>query len=321
MNESHLDLNLLENIRHRGDDVISGCPACQEIGKDTARDNLRIYNGGPYICIAYPKEREHNRRIFALVGVRGEKALDPVAKRQWRERRARQRQRERDASVLKETVTAHREQIIARWEWDRTDVWESSPQRIDCPLVEFDPRHFLASLFSDAAVVWTGECHETGQNGIHASHWKTVADWQHAPRVGSMTAPSTWKPATTSRTRSNVQDPKYVTLDFDGIDGMKPEGQKAIDEHIRESLALIRWIREGLCWDLAAILFTGGVSLHAWFRIPPADVLDSLKNAAKTLGIDKGLIGQPEHPCRLPGQRHAKTGKLSRALWLQTPTE
>jgi hypothetical protein len=28
------------------------------------------------------------------------------------------------------------------------------------------------------------------------------------------------------------------------------------------------------------------------------------------------LIGHPGHPCRLPGQRHTKTGGISRVLWL-----
>jgi hypothetical protein len=48
---------------------------------------------------------------------------------------------------------------------------------------------------------------------------------------------------------------------------------------------------------------------------PPA-VLQSLRNTATALGIDAGLIGRPEHPCRLPGQCHEKTGGLSRVLWL-----
>jgi hypothetical protein len=44
-------------------------------------------------------------------------------------------------------------------------------------------------------------------------------------------------------------------------------------------------------------------------------VLQSLHDAA-ALGIDAGLVGRPEHACRLPGQRHEKTGNMSRVLWL-----
>jgi len=57
----------------------------------------------------------------------------------------------------------------------------------------------------------------------------------------------------------------------------------------------------------------------AWFRTPPPEVLGSLLPVAKSLGMDAGLIGRPEHPCRLPGQRHSGTGKMSRVLWLDLP--
>lgn len=319
MNDSYLDLTLLENVRHRADDVISACPACREEGKDSDRDNLRVYAAGPFNCIAHPKDREHNRRIFALVGVRGEKALDPVEKRQWRERRARELQRERDVVALQETAKAHREKIIARWEWDLADVWENSPQRIDCQLVESDPRWFISSLFPQDSVVWAGEVHESGQEGIHGSRWKTVAEWHDEQRVGPMTTPAIWKPGTLSRAAEFVIATPYVVLDFDGLDGRKPQTPHEIEVHLHTSLALIRWIREGLHWELAAILFTGSVSLHAWFHSPPQDVVESLKATAAALGMDAGLIGHPEHPCRLPGQIHAKTGGTSRTLWLQSP--
>jgi hypothetical protein len=82
---------------------------------------------------------------------------------------------------------------------------------------------------------------------------------------------------------------------------------------------LVRWIREGLRWQLAAIVWTGSKSIHAWMHTPPAAVLQSLRDTSAALGIDAGLIGRPEHPCRLSGQRHAKTGGMSRVLWLQNP--
>lgn len=317
MSGSHLDLSLLENVRHRGDDVISACPACREAGKDRNRDNLRIFASNAYHCIAYPKEREHNGRIFALVGVRGEVTADPVAKRDFRERRARDLQKKRDDEAIRELARRHRKEIVTRWAWKEADLWEDSPQRLDSDKVEFDPHHFLASLFPGNSIVWTGEVHESGQDGIHASRWKTVADWQGEDRVGPMTAPAIWKPDTTSRAAGNVASAPYVTLDFDGYDGRRPEGPAAIRAHLDASLAMIRCIREAFFWELAAILFTGSVSLHAWFHSPPPDVLESMRSTASPFGIDAGLIRHPEHPCRLPGQRHLKTGKLSRLLWLQ----
>jgi len=108
-------------------------------------------------------------------------------------------------------------------------------------------------------------------------------------------------------------------LDFDEMaGGRKPETPAELRQHVRESLAIIRWLRGTLDWQLAAIIHTGGKSLHAWFHTPRPEVLQTLRSTANAFGIDAGLVGHPEHPCRLPGQTHSKTGKSSHVLWLQT---
>jgi hypothetical protein len=219
------------------------------------------------------------------------------------------------------TAKARRKDIIDRHPWTSADVWEDSPQRIDCPLVESDPRHFLASLYEEEALLWTGQVIESGQGGLHANRWRSCRKWQAAPdgeRVGPMVAPAIWKPDSWSRSTENIASTPYVVLDFDGFDGIKPVSPEELQGHVRASLSLIRWIREGLRWQLAAILWTGSKSMHAWFRTPPPDVLRSLKVAASALGLDAGLIGDGAHPCRLPGHVHEKTGKMSRVLWLDT---
>jgi len=69
--------------------------------------------------------------------------------------------------------------------------------------------------------------------------------------------------------------------------------------------------------SLSAILWTGSKSLHIWFEMPPEDHVAALTESMATLGIDPSLIGKPEHPARLPGVIHKKTGKRSQTLWLQ----
>jgi hypothetical protein len=220
------------------------------------------------------------------------------------------------------TAQVKRSAIIARHPWTPADVWENSPQRIDCPLVKSDPRHFLASLYPENAILWTGETTESGQGGLYAKRWRTCQKWCTAPdgeRVGPMVTPATWNPETVSRSAVNVESAPYVVLDFDGFDGKSPTTPEQLQTHIHASLALIRWIREGLHWQLAAILWTGSKSMHAWFHSPPNEVLASLRTSASALGVDAGLVGNSEHPCRLPGHVHAKTGNKSRVLWLQNP--
>jgi hypothetical protein len=132
-----------------------------------------------------------------------------------------------------------------------------------------------------------------------------------------MISPCTWPTGTTSRAAANVASAPFVVCDFDGFDG-KPKTADAIAEHLAASMAIIRWMREALEWKLAAILHTGNVSLHAWFHRPAPAAVASLKHSAAALGIDAGLLESPEHPCRLPGWPHDKTGTASRVLWLQT---
>jgi hypothetical protein len=91
-----------------------------------------------------------------------------------------------------------------------------------------------------------------------------------------MISPATWKPGTVSRSGENVLSAPFVVLDWDGLDGIPPVTPAEIQKHLNDCLALIRWIREGLRWQLAAIVSTGGKSLHAWFRSPPAAVMESL---------------------------------------------
>jgi hypothetical protein len=320
--DSHLDLSRLEKVRHVGTKIVARCPACAEDGGDRGGHHLAILPSGKFACAAYPGDSAHRRRVFGLVGVLGERERDPEQDRRWREGRAKERLVEQDRRRLVEVARVRRTAIIARHPWDYVDVCDDSPQRIDCPLVEYDARHFLASLFPAAALLWTGEVHESGQDGRHSGRWRTCYEWcsaQADERVGPMVAPAIWQPGTISRAAENVVVAPYVVCDFDGFDGVKPETPEQLRSHLAASLSLIRWLREGLCWQLAAILWTGGKSLHAWFHSPAQNVLESLRATAGALGLDAGLIGRPEHPCRLPGHRHANTGIPSRIQWLQVP--
>jgi hypothetical protein len=125
-----------------------------------------------------------------------------------------------------------------------------------------------------------------------------------------MVSPAMWHQGTTSRAGGSIAAAPFTVLDFDGFDGEQPQAPDEIRQHLRASMALVRWLREALDWQLAALVHTGNKSLHAWFHTPSPDALESLKHSADALG-------RPEHPCRLPGWPHAKTGKLSRVLWLQ----
>ncbi len=325
--EPRIDLTRLLKVRRTGSKVVAQCPACHAAGNDRSGEHFYLNAAtGKWGCGCLPGDTEHRREIFRLIGIRGERRPDPERDRRWRLERDAERRRQAVEKSLADAAARNRAGIVARHLWSLADVQKSSPQRIDDPLVESDPRHFLKSLFRQDAIVWTGEHHHSGSK--HAAHWLTtadhfrpVSDWTAQPvaRLGPMTSPATWPEGIVNRNAANVLVAPYVVVEFDGVGGIKPTGSQAIGRHVLESLALIRWLRESLRWELAAMVFSGSVSVHAWFHSPSIAALASLKTAATALGIDSGLIGRPEHPCRLPGQRHAKTGNLSRVLWLQSP--
>jgi hypothetical protein len=320
--ESHLELNLLEKVRHRNNKVTARCPACAENGGDRQGEHLVILPTGKYACAAFAGDLQHRKRIFALVGVLGNHRPDPMKQLEWRLQQSRARVAVKDQMNIQHAVKTKRKAIIARYKWTEYDVWELGPQRIDTEQVESDPRWFLQSLFPKSAILWTGEVKESGQDGRYANRWQPCSELislSNNARIGPMTTPAIWKQGSNSRSSANVSSRPYTVIDFDGFDGNKPQTTQEMQQHISDSLGIINWLMTGLHWSLAAIIWTGGKSLHAWFHHPGDEVLNTLRQAAEPLGIDAGLIGHPEHPCRLPGQQHAKTGQYSRVMWLQHP--
>jgi hypothetical protein len=317
--ETSLDVSRLEKIRrHPCGKITSRCPACAEEDHDRRGEHLAIFPNGKFACAAHPGDGGHRRRIFQLVGCKRWSSPGDASKGHS-EPSKRYRQEVIRREMLAHTAKARRAAIIEQFRWLHAEVLESSPQKWGEESRSGCPRHFMSCLFSPEHLLWTGCVHDSGKS-LHASRWKPCSEWMEtSDPIGPMTTPAVWKPATFSRSAANVAAAPYTVLDFDGLDGIKPGTQAEISRHIRDSLALIRWLKEGMNWKLAAILWTGGKSLHAWFHSPPFDVLQSLKNTAAPLGIDAGLIGRPEHPCRLPGQRHSDTGKFSKVLWLQIP--
>jgi hypothetical protein len=314
--EPRIDIAKLENVRHHGNKLTARCPACAATGADRSGEHFFLNTDSGKFGCTVGRDAEHRREIFALVGIRGDRQRDPERDREWQQQREEEKRQASAKAAFIEGAKSKRDAIIARHQWNPSDVRDSSPLRLDGPLAEIDPQLFLRSLFAPAATIWTGEVHHSGKR--HADHWRTQQEWQKTDQLGPMVSPAIWTPGTVSRSAANVLSAPYVVLDFDGIPGMPPPHGTELKKHIADSLALTRWLREREGWDLAAIIWTGSKSLHCWFHSPPPSVVKSLSTVATALGMDAGLIGRPEHPCRLPGQPHAKTGNLSKIIWLQS---
>ena len=309
-----IDIIRLEKVKRHGIKLVARCPACAAIGGDRSGTHFfQNTESGQFGCAAFPGDGEHRREIFALVGIKGER--DRAHEREWKRHRQEMDREAIRRRKLTSAVRTQRATIIAAHSWTEADARRESPEQRSDWLA--DPRKFIAALFPPEAAIWTGEVNQSGRN--HAVRWKTADEWQREPEgtVGPMITPAIWKPGIHSRSGDNVESSPYVVIDFDGFDGVKPESPEQLRAHLSDSMAIIRWMSQKLEWRLAAMLYTGGKSLHAWFHTPPVAALESLRTTAPALGIDSGLIGHPEHPCRLPGWLHQKTGTLSRVIWLQ----
>ncbi|MEY5019029.1 MAG: hypothetical protein RLZ22_117 [Verrucomicrobiota bacterium] len=296
---SQIDIARLEKVRRHGTKITARCPACAVEGGDKAGNHFfQNAESGKFGCAKHPGDKEHRREIFRLVGIRGER--DPLADQEWRRQRAKVETQNHARRRVSTALRSKRDQIVAAYPWTSSEALAESPEKRMAWLQ--DPRLFIAALFPAEAIVWTGETYQSGQDGRHAARWKTVADWQAQPiaNVGPMISPALWHKGETSRTGGSVASAPYTVLDFDGFDGVQPQTEEGVQQHLKASMALVRWLRERLDWQLAALVYTGNKSLHAWFHTPSPDVLESLKHSAKVLGVDAGLIGRPEHPCRLP---------------------
>ena len=314
-----LDLSLLYNVVYHGTKITARCPACTAEGADTLGIHLVVYPNGKYACVKYQGDKNHNRHIWKLVGLK--RKLDPIEERRWRQCRAQEQIEKRRKTELLRAAKSNRDRLIEQHGWSIASVVSESPQSPSDIVVETCPRRFLGSLFLPDDRLWTGELNSTGQPH-NSVHWKTCDEWVSAPQgtpIGPYVSPATWKPAIYSRTNTNVLTSPYVVLDFDGLDGIQPTTPEEKDALVNAGLAFTRWLRDVLHWQLCAILLTGSKGVHVWFRTPPGSVLDSLKTVHREFGIDPKLIGHPAQPCRLPGHPHPKTGNLSRVLWLQKP--
>lgn len=288
----NLDLTRLEKIQHRGNKIHSRCPACAATGNDRTGNHLFINAmTGQFGCAAFQDDTEHRKEIFRLVGIVEERNTD-FNLADWKESKRKAEQAKRERERMTRQAIRRRTEVIHKWQWNE-------PQADPMAAGEF-----ITLMFPHDALVWTGETYQSGSK--YGNRWRTAQDWCSAEDAGPMTTPSIWKPGISNRTAQNIELGLYEVLDFDCLPA-------------ESALAITNWIWKVMHWNLRAIIHTGNKSIHAWFDRPSPEAIQSLRDHAEVLGIDKSLIGHPEHPCRLPGMAHAKTGKLSRVLWLQYP--
>jgi hypothetical protein len=274
------------------------CPACAEIGKDTAGDNLTVFPSGKFHCIAAGKDKAHNRRIIELMPELGSKDTLPSS----------------GPCLARPIPKPKRLDLLSRIKEDFfatvADLWESSPVRCDEDLNE--AQAFLRLFPSDALLWLAPDIYQTGEPK-HAKFFRTRTEWQRetftAP--GMRIAPSWFKPGSYSRGADSVAEHLFTVIESDEIG----EGKLYADKD--QFCSLTRWLREACGWHLAAVVDSGRRSLHAWFKHPGFADMTQLAEHAAVLGLDV-KFSEPSQPWRLPGMKREKSDTRQQLLYLET---
>jgi putative DNA primase/helicase len=115
---SRLDEALLEKIQRRGNRIVCRCPACAEAGHDKTGNHLSVQSSGAFTCVQFPgaEGREHRKRIFELVGIRGYETLDQAiaAQEDWLSMKATRRDSYNDQFVMGRFDDAHKRKKVFR---------------------------------------------------------------------------------------------------------------------------------------------------------------------------------------------------------------
>lgn len=221
------------------------------------------------------------------------------------ERLARQEaaQREDQKKQLRLMAEKQRPDIIRQYAIGLEEFKASSPIAVPVnPQDGWCP--FLQHLFAPTDVLWMGHEMQSGYP-IYAANFKREETWlnTHTTAPHPFTTPSTFRPGCFSRRNENVVEGKYLVFESDTLNQT-------------EQLAVGRYLQEKLGLDLRAAVFSGGKSIHFWFRLANHNQLEALSPLLVGLGADRKVLRHTQ-PVRLPGYFRADKQRWQELLWLK----
>ncbi len=277
-------------------------------------EDLHTTPTGPGHCVIFPNDG--TPRIFCH-HTSCAAHVDAVNRRLWscsrrlvrsstmaahvaRQRSAQQaHQHERQA--LQQRAARMLPTVLEKFHWPLDAIEADSPTPIILPVTQH--HRYILDLFDDKDVVWTGQ--RLNQTGLpwHDVRFRTVNHWLGRMRCpGAFICPSTFVPGIYSRATHNVVTRKFLVVESDKL------GRDEVG-------AVFRMLQKQFGLHLRAVVDTGGRSLHAWFNMPPAALLEGLEATLLGLDCDPAMF-RPAQPCRLPGVVREKTGRCQELLYL-----
>jgi hypothetical protein len=194
------------------------------------------------------------------------------------------------------------------------DIWEASPVRIDWPPEE-DASRVLSFLYAPAEFLFCGIREEKAQPGEAI---RPAGEWVEHFQAGNpipplvMPNPLTGEEALSKggepsyRSDSCVRSFRFALVEFDNL---------TRDEQIAF------WTAIRL--PVAALIDSGGKSIHGWIKVDCADVEAWEKDVERRLFMERLVPLGVDPACRnesrlsrLPGHHRSETGRWQRVLYL-----
>jgi hypothetical protein len=204
--------------------------------------------------------------------------------------------------ALRKRAAHSRGVILAKYRWTYEEIGSQSPVNVTNNVTE--QWRLLLQRFNAGDVVWIGDKFDSGKPE-HASHFKTVEQWNEAAvAAGPFVCPAVFKNTSVSRSNENVVARRFLVIESDTLS--------------RDEVgAVFKWLRDEVKLPLVAIVDTAGKSLHGWFAYPPDHLLEELKLILPELGCDPALF-KASQPVRLPGvlrgEKHQKLVYLAKEV-------
>lgn len=306
---------------------IGRCPACAENGNDKKGEHLAVYADGRFACAAFKGDAgtQHRSRMAQLCpALRGGKGTGPV--------------------FVAPDLTAEREALKAAaavlWEAIKSELSGDLDTLGKSARIDEDPRWqfatYLDSMFKPSDLVWVGhlydaspvtikktpdgpEVRETKPHRLFSRHLFPAGDLSARAKMWDiayqdrldLTRGIAWKPGSISRHGNNVDAMRFAVVEHD-------DASKA------DQVALIRYVRDVLGWNLRMVIDTTGKSLHGLFDVShlSPEMLSTHAVTLENMGVDPNALRQSATRCpgliRQPNQNKpgSPSGEMQRIVWL-----
>ena len=165
-----------------------------------------------------------------------------------------------------------------------------------------DPTHFLVRMFGPKDYVWIGQPWMTGKGWERC--FRTVEQWIENPPIEQLSfmCANPLTPGCYDRTQENVLNLKYLVLESDTLSMLD---SRAMFEAVEALFAL----------QVQTIVFSGGKSLHGWFKHPGLEWFSNNKSMLEALGFDPATMRSAQ-PVRLGGAMRDNRTKQA-VVWVR----